>query len=114
MANSYEKYHSGLTIKESNELGEDKMAFVYQRQAMYQSPKSHAYICDCGALENITRTSHSPSCFIVLHKDKLDSGNTENLIDAANGLVLERMFPDHPKAHFKCQTTAESPGIVLR
>jgi hypothetical protein len=102
MGFSYEKYHSGLSIKETSEAGEDKMTFVRQRMAMYDGINA----CDCSL-------GHELTCFSAIHKDKLDSGNTENLVDAANGLVLERIYPQHSKAHFRSQGSDESPGIVM-
>jgi len=41
----------------------------------------------------------------------VNTGNTENLLDAANFFVIEAMFPKHSKAHFKAQTTVQSPGL---
>jgi hypothetical protein len=40
-----------------------------------------------------------------------NSGNTEDCLDAANFAVIEHLFPSHPKAHFRAQTSAESPGV---
>lgn len=39
-----------------------------------------------------------------------ETGNTEFLQDAANFLMMEFMFPKHPKAHFKPTDGEESPG----
>ena len=41
-----------------------------------------------------------------------ETGNTEYLVDAANYLMLEFMFPQHPKAHFRATSSEESAGIV--
>ena len=41
-----------------------------------------------------------------------DTGNTEYLCDAANYLMFEFMYPQHPKAHFKATDSGESAGIV--
>lgn len=41
-----------------------------------------------------------------------DTGNTEYLLDAANYLMFEFMFPQHPKAHFRATSSEESAGIV--
>lgn len=41
-----------------------------------------------------------------------DTGNTEYLLDAANYLMFEFMYPQHPKAHFKATDSSESAGIV--
>jgi hypothetical protein len=43
-----------------------------------------------------------------------NTGNTENCLDAANQLIIERIFPSHPKAHFKAQERTESPGLVFK
>lgn len=37
----------------------------------------------------------------------LDTGNTEDLVDAANMLLLEFVFGKHPKKHFKSLDDAE-------
>jgi hypothetical protein len=43
-----------------------------------------------------------------------NTGNTENLLDAANFFVIEYLFPRHPDPHFKAQTTEESPGLYFQ
>jgi hypothetical protein len=43
-------------------------------------------------------------------KEYRKTGNTEFLMDAANFLMIEFMFPQHPKAHFKATDSHESPG----
>ena len=40
------------------------------------------------------------------------TGNLENVLDAANFLIIEACFPSHHKAHFRAQSSQESPGIV--
>ena len=40
------------------------------------------------------------------------TGNTEYLLDAANYLMFEFMYPQHPKAHFRATDSSESAGIV--
>ena len=53
---------------------------------------------------------------IIWGEDKrkpLNTGNTENLLDANNFFRLEFLFPKHPKAHFKAQTSAQSPGLTF-
>jgi hypothetical protein len=47
-------------------------------------------------------------------KKPLDTGNTENLVDTANFVVIEAVYPKHPKAHFKAQTSKQSPGIFFK
>lgn len=41
-----------------------------------------------------------------------ETGNREYLVDAANYLMFEYMFPQHPKAHFRQTPSEESAGIV--
>lgn len=41
-----------------------------------------------------------------------DTGNTEYLLDAANYLMFEYMYPQHENAHFKATESHESAGIV--
>lgn len=45
-------------------------------------------------------------------KKYCNTGNTEFLVDAANYLMFEYMFPQHPKAHFRATESNESAGIV--
>jgi hypothetical protein len=44
---------------------------------------------------------------------KGNTGNTENLLDAANFFIIEAIFPKHPKAKFKAQTSEQSPGLTF-
>lgn len=41
-----------------------------------------------------------------------ETGNTEYLCDAANYLMFEFTYPQHPKAHFKATNDTESAGII--
>ena len=41
-----------------------------------------------------------------------DTGNTEYLTDAANYLMLEFMYPQHEKAHYKRTSSDDSAGLV--
>lgn len=41
-----------------------------------------------------------------------DDGNTEWLVDAANFLMMEFMYPQHPEAHYRATDSDESPGRV--
>lgn len=41
-----------------------------------------------------------------------ETGNTEILVDAANYLMLEFMYPQHEKAYFNATDSSESAGIV--
>ena len=40
------------------------------------------------------------------------TGNTENLVDAANFLMAEWKYPSHINAHFSETDPGKSPGIV--
>lgn len=40
------------------------------------------------------------------------TGNTEYLCDAANYLMFEFMYPQHPNAHFRATDSSESAGVV--
>lgn len=44
-------------------------------------------------------------------KKYLETGNTEYLCDAANYLMFEFMYPQHPKAHFRATSSSESAGV---
>ena len=41
-----------------------------------------------------------------------ETGNTEHLVDVANFAMIEFMFPEHEKAHFKATDSDKSPGLV--
>lgn len=41
-----------------------------------------------------------------------ETGNAEFLVDGANYLMFEFMYPQHPKAHFRATDSSESAGIV--
>ena len=106
------KYHIGRNLPIA-ETHEDKIKFAQQRMYMYYG-KNWLEACDCGYAENPSGSCHGSSCFLVVHKDKQDTGNTENLLDAGNGLLVEFVYPDHPKAHFRSQSSEESPGLAMR
>lgn len=42
------------------------------------------------------------------------SGNTEHLLDAANMLIIEHLFPTHDDAHFEAEGSEKSPGLVRK
>lgn len=44
-------------------------------------------------------------------KRYLNTGNTEFLLDAANQIIIEFLFPAHRKAFFRATNSDESPGI---
>jgi len=41
-----------------------------------------------------------------------ETGNTEFMADIANFAMIEFMYPQHPKAHFKATDSHESPGLI--
>lgn len=41
-----------------------------------------------------------------------ETGNTEYLCDAANYLMFEFMYPQHPNAHFRATSSDESAGTA--
>lgn len=45
---------------------------------------------------------------------KGNTGNIENLYDAANFFIIESIFPKHPNAFFKAQSSAQSPGLTYK
>ncbi len=52
-----------------------------------------------------------PSMELCIEKYN-STGNTEYLVDAANYLMFEFMYPQHPKAYFKATDSRDSAGIV--
>jgi hypothetical protein len=40
-----------------------------------------------------------------------ETGNTEFLCDVANFAMIEYMYPQHPKAHYRATDSKESPGL---
>lgn len=48
------------------------------------------------------------NCLVAYEK----TGNTEYLVDAANYLMFEYMFPQHENAHFEATSSDKSAGIV--
>jgi hypothetical protein len=43
-----------------------------------------------------------------------ETGNTEHLLDAANMLVIESIFPSHDEAYFTAEGSEASPGLVAK
>lgn len=41
-----------------------------------------------------------------------ETGNAEYLADVANFAMVEFMYPQHPKAHFKATDSDKSPGLT--
>lgn len=111
MAVGYMKYHAERDEK-FMECEEDKIAFIRQRLSMY-SGSVNEDVCDCGRKKN---QKHTITCFLTMHKAKLNSGNTENLLDVANGCFCEFIRPNYEgaKTHFRAQSSEESPGLVRK
>lgn len=108
MVVGYMKYHADI-FELFMDCEEDKVAFIRQRLAMY-SGSVNLDVCNCDLEDGI----HSSSCFLVLHNKKLNSKNTENLLDAANGCFCEFIRPNMAGAFFKSQDSHDSPGLVRR
>lgn len=112
MAVGFHKYHVDRNLP-LLECDEDTIAFIRQRLAMYGALTANE-VCDCGVTEHCGADArrHQQSCFIAMHGAKLDTGNLENLLDVVNGCLVEFIRPAHPKAHFRAQSSSESPGLV--
>lgn len=67
-----------------------------------------------GEAEKNARTGDFPKCIKERVDKYLETGNTEWLVDAANFAMLEYMFPQHPKSHFRATSADESPGVIMR
>lgn len=76
----------------------DRMSVSYAKYGKV----SDAYPNDVNALDSMKRR---------IEKYSYD-GNTEWLIDAANFLMIEFMYPSHENAHYKPTSNEESPGRV--
>jgi hypothetical protein len=111
MAVGYMKYHADKNelFMEATEI--DDVAFIRQRLAMYSGCVG-IDLCDCGMRDDLTIFNHSPSCFIRMHAKKIDTGNTENLLDVANGAFCEFIRPNRRGAFFRSQTSEDSPGLT--
>jgi hypothetical protein len=107
MAVGYAKYHLDKNVPLMDDDA-DTVAFIRQRLAMYVGPTDTA--CDCDRVDG----RHAPTCFLVVYRRKLDTGNIENLLDVANGCFVEFIRPSHTKAHFKSQTSSDSPGLARK
>lgn len=64
---------------------------------------------------NFDRKNPEDNCRILpCLEDRLklykETGNTEWLIDIANYAMMEFMYPQHPRAHFRATDSDESPG----
>jgi hypothetical protein len=99
MAMSHEKYQGERTMDDVVEAI-DEIKSALKRITMYEDTSYIGEVWD-GEPMILGKKGGKP----------LNTGNTENLLDAANMLVIEFCFPKHPKAKFKSQTTKESPGL---
>lgn len=111
-------HHKYGVIVDSQKHGDVDAALTgRQRLTMYDG-KNRDDSCDCGigdVPDGEAGPDHETVCFLKRKKvPKAGTGNTENLLDAANCFVIEHLFPRHKKAHFKAQTSADSPGIATR
>lgn len=81
-----------------------------QMMANRMSVSQHKY----GALEDNYphKVKSLESAEIRIHK-YLVTGNTEFLLDAANQMVIEFLFPSHGGAHFRATDSDESPGLSV-
>lgn len=82
-----------------DELRKNRMKTSYYK---YGSAKKNFSTGNVNALE---------SMHLCIEKYK-QTGNTEYLCDGANYLMLEFMYPQHEKAHFRATDSSESAGIV--
>jgi hypothetical protein len=65
-----------------------------------------------GPLDESMRVGDYIESMYVRVKKYEATGNTEWLMDAANFLIIEVMYPSHEKAHFRATDSNESPGYV--
>jgi hypothetical protein len=113
MLNRMDMSHHKYGVMRDSQLHGDVDAALTGRQRLHMyDGRNREDACDCEAGYG---ESHSVSCFLTRKSvPKNGTGNTENLLDAANCFVIEHLFPRHKKAHFKAQTTQDSPGIATR
>ena len=78
----------------------------YMKNRLIQGYHKYGSICD----------HHQEYDIMACIRKRLTSyemtGNTEFLVYAANFLMFEFMFSQHPEGHFRATSTEESPGIV--
>lgn len=110
MAVSHFKY--GL-MANSVKDGTDCAKSGRQRLTMYDG-KNWSDTCDCEfEVQPGGYIEHQSWCVLQRkHIPQGGTGNTENLLDAANFFVIEHLFPRHAKAHFFEQETRHSPGLA--
>lgn len=65
---------------------------------------------NCNRKHKEDNTNIIESLEVRLEKYKED-GNTEWLVDVGNFAMIEFMYPQHPKAHFRATDSKESPGV---
>jgi len=80
---------------DGNAPGVDELKSGLQRAAMYD-----------------TRYLKSKKIWKGCTSKPLNTGNTENLLDTANFMLLEYLFPKHREAEFEAQPSSASPGLA--
>lgn len=97
MATSHNKYQKGLPM-DFVVQDVDEIKSAMKRIAMYDPKHVAIFIQD--------------ELFSV--NKEMNTGNVENLLDAANMLVIEAILPKHSKAHMRSQASHESPGLEYK
>ncbi len=95
----YEKILSTEYSEEFDKIRKDMMVMSYYKYGPLKVNADNKLDDNIGSLE------------LRLKKYK-ETGNTEFLADVANFAMIEFMYPQHPKAHYKETDSNESPGIV--
>lgn len=91
-----------LSSEYSNKFDELRKNRVETSYFKYGSAKKNFSTGNVNALETMK---------LCVEKYK-ETGNTEFLVDGANYLMFEFMYPQHEKAHFLATDSSESAGIV--
>jgi hypothetical protein len=84
----------------------NRMAVSYHKYG----PVAEAYPKKVDAIESLKTRLDLYMNGGVLKGAKIESGNTEYLMDVANFAMIEFMHPKHPKAYFKATDSSGSPG----
>lgn len=82
-----------------DELRQNRMIMSYHK---YGAARLNYDTGCCDAIKSLEER-------LKLYKE---TGNTEWLVDVANFAMLEYMYPQHKKAHFRATSSDESPGVV--
>ena len=91
-----------LKSEYSKKFDEIRKASMVQSFFKYGPARKNYINGNCNALASME------NCI----KKYQDTGNTEYLTDAANYLMLEFMYPQHEKAHYKRTGSDDSAGLV--